>query len=141
MNPVFQKTRELGEALMQSEEYLAMKAMEDRAMGNSEAAETMGMYMEKKQTLEEMLMSEDPDAEQLRALSAQMDELQEQLQMIDDIRELTEARNNFSNLIEQVNGVLRFIITGETADEDEGGCGAGGCEGCSGCGHHDHHVH
>lgn len=140
MNPVFQKTRELGEALMQSEEYQAMKALEDRAMGNKEAADTMGQYMEKKQTLEEMLMSEDPDAEQLRALSAQMDELQEHLQMIDDIRELTEARNQFSNLIEQVNGVLRFIITGEMADEEEGGCGAGGCEGCSGCGH-EHHVH
>ncbi len=140
MNPVFQKTRELGEALMQSEEYLAMKALEDRAMGNKEAADTMGQYIEKKQQLEAMLMSEDPDAEQLRGLSAEMDTLQEHLQMIDDIRELTEARSGFSNLIEQVNGVLRFIITGEMDEEEEGGCGAGGCAGCSGCGH-EHHVH
>ena len=140
MNLVFQKTRELGEALMQSEEYTAMKALEDRAMGNEEAAMTMGKFIETKQALEELLMSDDPDAEALRALSAQMDELQEHLQLIDDIHQLTEARNAFSSLIEQVNGVLRFIITGEMPDgEEEEGCG-GNCGACGGCGGH-HHVH
>ena len=138
MNMVFQKTRELGEALLQSEEYVAMKELEERAMGNQEAAQTMGKFIETKQKLEEMLMSDDPDAEALRALSSEMDELQEHLQMIEDIHELTEARNAFSGLIEQVNGVLRFIITGEMAEEEDG-CG-GNCAGCAGCGGHDH-VH
>lgn len=139
MNMVFQKTRELGEALLQSDEYKAMKQVEERAMGNAEAALTMGKYMEVKQQIEEMLMTEDPDPELLRNLSQQMDELQEHLQMIADIQELTDARENFSGLINQVNKVLKFIITGEMDDPDEeGGCG-GGCASCGGCGH-SHHV-
>lgn len=136
MNMVFQKTRELGEALLQSEEYLKMKQVEDRAMKNSEAAETMGKYIETKQQLEQMLMDDEPDPEALRALSQQMDGHQEHLQMIDDIQALTEARENFSELIEQVNKVLKFIITGQMDDPDaDDGCG-GNCSGCGGsCGH------
>ncbi len=143
MNTVFQRTRELGEALLQSDEYKRMKEIEDRAMANQEAADTMGKYLETKQQIEEMLMEEAPDPELLKALSKQMDDLQEHLQMIDDIRELTAAREEFSGLIEQVNGVLKFIITGQIDDpdaEDEGGCG-GSCSGCAGgCGH-SHHIH
>lgn len=141
MNMVFQKTRELGEALLQSDEYKAMKQIEDQAMGNRQAAETMGKYIEAKNEIEELLMGDDPDPEQLRALSDRMDALQEQLQMIDDIQALTEARNNFSALIDQVNNVLKFIITGQMDDPDaEGGC-SGSCSGCGGgCGHSHHQI-
>ncbi|MDL2205953.1 YlbF family regulator [Eubacteriales bacterium OttesenSCG-928-N13] len=139
MNMVFQKTRELGEALLASEEYLHMKQVEERAMANVDAAETMGKYLEIKQQLEDMLMSEDPDPEQLRELSQQMDSQQEHLQMIDDIQELTEAREGFSGLIEQVNKVLKFIITGQMDDPEEAAGCASGCEGCAGgCGHNHH---
>ena len=42
MNQVFLKTRELGDAIMQSDEYKAMKAAEDQAMANADAADAMG---------------------------------------------------------------------------------------------------
>lgn len=133
MNEVFKKTRELGEAIMKSEEYIAMKQMEDRAMKNVDASYTMGMFIEKRQHIEELLQQNEPDAELLRSLSDELDGLQERLQMIDEIRMLTESRNAFSVLIEQVNRVLKFIITGEMG-QDEEGCG-GSCDGCAGCGH------
>ena len=134
MNMVFQKTRELGEALLQSEEYLKMKELEDRAMVNEKASIAMAKYIEAKQEIEELLIKDDPDPERLRALSAELDNCQEQLRMIDDVKELSEARDKFSGLIEQVNKVLKFIITGQTADEPEG-C-QGSCAGCkSSCGH------
>lgn len=141
MNVVFQKTRELGEALLQSDEYKHMKQLEDVAMGNKEAAEAMGKYIETKSKIEELLLMEAPDGEQLRVLSADMDQHHEHLQMIDDIQNLTHAREHFSDLIEQVNKVLKFIITGNMEDdESEGGC-SGSCSGCaSGCGH-SHAIH
>ena len=139
MNQVFLKTRELGEALKQSEEYLAMKQCEERAMQNAQAAFTMGKYIESKNQVQELLITQNPDTELLRRISDEMDAYQEQLQAIDDITTLTQARQTFSDLIEQVNQVLRFIVTGEMADEDENsGCG-GSCSTCGGCGHN--HLH
>ena len=46
MDQVFLKTRELGQALVESEIYKTMKAAEDKAMANTDAAETMSKYME-----------------------------------------------------------------------------------------------
>ena len=38
--------------------------------------------------------------------------------MIDDIIQLNQAREGFTNLINQVNSVLRFIVTGEMDAEE-----------------------
>lgn len=67
----------------------------------------------------------------MQRLSNEMDEIQERLQMIDDIAELTAARSEFNALIGQINQVLQFIVTGRMTDE-EGGC-SGSCSSCSGC--------
>ena len=61
MDNVFAKTRELGEALLESDAYLKMKAAEDKAMQNEEAARAMGEYLEKRQELQSMMQSENPD--------------------------------------------------------------------------------
>ena len=129
MDAVFQKTRELGQALMESEAYLNMKAAEDRAMANEEAARTMGEYLEKRQQLQALMQSENPDPGALKRISDEMDAAQERLQMIDDIAALTEARNEFNALIGQINQVLQFIVTGSM---DEGGGCTGSCAACGG---------
>lgn len=135
MNQVFLKTRELGDAIMQSEEYRAMKDAEDRAMKNPDAAGAMGEYMEARQKIESLLEKDNPDPEQLKKLSAEMDACQQRLSLIEDVQVLTEARENFSGLIEQVNQVLKFIITGQM-EEAKSGC-SGHCGGCGGgCGTH-----
>ena len=130
MDAVFQKTRELGQALMESEAYLKMKAAEDKAMQNEEAARTMCEYLEKRQELQSMMQSENPDPGALKRISDEMDEAQERLQMMDDIVALTEARNEFNALIGQINQVLQFIVTGEM--QEPSGC-SGSCASCLGC--------
>lgn len=135
MNQVFLKTRELGDAIMQSEEYKAMKGAEDRAMANADAAAAMGQYVEARQRIEALLEKDNPDPEALKKLSAEMDETQQRLSLIDDVQALTEARESFSSLIEQVNQVLKFIITGQMT-EPKSSCG-GSCGSCGGCGSKD----
>ena len=130
MDKVFEKTRELGEALLESETYQNMKAAEDRAMQNAEAAATMALYLEKRQELQSMMQSENPDPGALKRLSDEMDEAQERMQMIDDVLALTQARSEFNGLINQINQVLQFIVTGRM-DEPEG-C-TGSCSTCAGC--------
>ncbi len=130
MDNVFAKTRELGEALLNSETYQRMKQAEDRAMQNTEAAETMARFLEKRQALQALMQSENPDPGAMKRLSDEMDEAQARMQMIDDIIALTQARNEFNGLINQINQVLQFIVTGRM-DEPEG-C-SGSCDTYSGC--------
>jgi len=130
MDAVFEKTRELGKALLECETYMKMKQAEDKAMQNEEAARTMGSFLEKRQQLQEMMQSENPDPGALKRISDEMDEAQERLQMMDDIVALTDARNAFNALIGQINQVLQFIVTGEM--QEPSGC-SGSCASCPGC--------
>ena len=129
MDMIFQKTRELGEALLESEIYTKMKAAEEKAMKNEEAARLMSEMLERRSSIQEMMQQTNPDPAALKRLSDEMDDIQEQLQMMDDIVELTQARSEFNSLIGQVNQVLQFIVTGRM---DSGDC-AGDCSACSGC--------
>ena len=130
MDKVFEKTRELGQALLECETYLRLKEAEDRAMGNAEAAAAMTEYLEKRTELQAMVQGENPDPGALKRLSDEMDEAQQRLQMIDDILALNEARSEFDGLIGQVNQVLQFIVTGNM--EQPSGC-TGSCATCPGC--------
>jgi len=129
MQKVFEKTRELGEALLGCEVYLKMKEAEDKAMQNADAAGAMAAFLEKRSELQAMMQSENPDPGAMKRLSEEMDACQERLQMIDDIVALTEARNEFNRLIGQINQVLQFIVTGRM---EESGC-EGDCASCGGC--------
>ena len=129
MDMIFQKTRELGEALLESEIYTKMKAAEEKAMKNEEAARLMSEMLERRSSIQEMMQQTNPDPAALKRLSDEMDDIQERLQMMDDIVELTQARSEFNNLIGQVNQVLQFIVTGRM---DSGDC-AGDCSACYGC--------
>lgn len=131
MDIIFEKTRELGQALLESEAYTKMKEAEEKAMQNIEAAEMMALYLEKRSEIQTMMEDENPDPAAMKRLSDEMDEVQQKLQMVDDIVALTAARAEFNGLIGQINQVLQFIVTGRMTDE-EGGC-TGSCNSCSGC--------
>ena len=130
MDAVFEKTRELGKALLECEVYQKMKAAEDRAMQNVEAAGLMSEFLEKRGELQDMMQLENPDPGAMKRLSEEMDALQERLRMMDDIAALNEARNEFNGLIGQINQVLQFIVTGKM--DDPSGC-TGSCDTCKGC--------
>lgn len=129
MDMVFQKTRELGEALLQSETYRKMKEAEDKAMKNQEAAQLMSDMLERRAGIQEAMQQTNPDPAELKRLSDEMDAIQEKLQMMDDIVALTQTRGEFNSMMTQVNQVLQFIVTGRM---DDGECG-GDCSSCGGC--------
>lgn len=130
MDAVFQKTRELGQALLECETYQKMKDAEDRAMANEEASSAMGEYLEKRTQMLELMQTDNPDPGALKRLSDEMDAAQERLKLIDDVAALTDARNEFNSLIGQINQVLQFIVTGNMSESQ--GC-TGSCATCSGC--------
>ena len=131
MNEVFEKTRELGEALLRSEEYTAVKKAEEAAMQNEAAAEVVGKFLEARRQMEQMMAENDKDWFKVKQLTDEIDGYRMQMDAIEDLKKLDKARETFSELINQINTLLRFIVTGQMSDEDEG-C-SGSCESCSGC--------
>jgi len=129
MNEVFEKTRALGEALLNSDEYKAVKTAEDKAMGNPEAANAVGRLMELRSKMEALMSQNEKDWAEVQKLNDEIEECRRYISAIEVMAELDKARENFGNLIQQVNNVLQFIVTGEMTN------GADGCTGsCSTCG-------
>ena len=134
MNEVFEKTRELGEALLRSDEYKKVKEAEERATANAEAAQVVGQFIEKRNEMQQLMSENDKDWEKVGKLSDEIEELKAKMDSIDDLIALDKARDKFGELINQINSVLHFIVTGEieSDDNEESGC-TGSCATCGGC--------
>jgi len=133
MNLVFLKTRELGAALLASDEYLQMKAAEAAAREDGQAMAAMTEHTLHRKMLEGLMESENPDMDAMKQHSEALESMEERLALMDSMSQLNEKRQAFGTLIGQINQVLRFIITGEMGeDEDEDSC-LPGCGSCGGC--------
>ena len=130
MSKVTDCARALGEAIVASEEYKNMQITESAAMSDPAVADAMARYLEIKNTLGEVMCQPDADANLISKYSQEMDEIQQSLSAMPAVDAMTSARQKFSEMMNQVNSVLEFIITGELPQQ--GGC-SGNCSGCSGC--------
>lgn len=130
MSKVTDCARALGEAIVASDEYKNMQVTESAAMSDPAVADLMARYMEVKNTLGEVMCQPDADANLISQYGQEMDEIQQQLTAMPAVDAMTTARQKFSEMMNQVNSVLEYIITGELPQQ--GGC-SGNCSGCSGC--------
>ena len=131
MNEVFQRTRLLGEALLESEEFKAVKQAEQKAMSNPEAAQTVGRFIELRGEMEDIMRADEKDWARVQSLTEEMDKCKRYMDQNEDLIALDKARNDFSELINQINSVLHYLVTGDM-DSGEGSC-SGDCAGCGGC--------
>ena len=130
MSKVTDCARALGEAIVASEEYKNMQITESATMSDPAVADAMARYMEVKNTLGEVMCQADADADLIAQYGQELDEIQKTLNAMPAVDAMTTARQNFSEMMNQVNSVLEYIITGELPQQ--GGC-SGNCSGCSGC--------
>ena len=130
MSKVTDCARALGEAIVESEEYKNMQLNENAAMSDPQVAEKMSRYLEIKEALGALMCQPEPDPEVMARYGQEMDEIQQELNAMPVVDAMTTSRQQFSELMNTVNRVLEFIITGEVAQS--GGC-SGNCSGCSGC--------
>ena len=133
MDKVFDITRQLAKALMESDEYAAMKRAEEEALADAQAAELVGKLMEYQSQLADLINAEPKDTEKINAVRLDMLNAQQNVQALDVMSALSAARERFDGLIDQVNQVLQFEITGIPASaENVSGC-TGSCATCPGC--------
>ena len=127
------KAQELAEAILESEVYRKMKQQEIAVRRDPEAAGTLGDMIEKRQRVETILSSAEMDPNKLAEASREMEEAENRMNSNPMISTLKEYRKDFQTMMDNVNRILRLIITGETEDENDGSGCSGNCSGCSGC--------
>ena len=127
MDKVIECTRALGEAITASPAFAEMKLAEDGMAGDPAAA----AYRERLDTLKtahlQAVRSGNGDA---AVIYAEMEDLQRLLSELPSVSRAMKAREAFSELMNRVNQVLEFAITGEV--RENGGC-SGSCSTCPGC--------
>ena len=134
MRNVMMKAQELAEAILESEIYRKMKEQENNVKRDPEAAEALGDMIEKRNKVESILSDANMNPDELAEASREMEEAEERMNSNGMIRTLKEYRNDFQTMMDNVNRILRLVITGETEDDTRGNAGcSGNCSGCSGC--------
>ena len=128
------KAQELAEAILGSEVYQKMKQQEAATRRDPEAAKALADMIEKRNRVETILSAADMDPNELAEASREMEEAEQRMNDNEMIRMLKDYRKDFQTMMDNVNRILRLVITGETEDENgrSTGC-SGNCSGCSGC--------
>ena len=128
MRNVMLKAQELAQAIVESSIYQRMNAAESQVTTDEGASKAIAAFMEKRQAVEALLGQGDVDREALAQAGQAMQEAENELNEQSVIKEMQAARADFNQMMENVNQILRLMISGET----EGGC-SGSCSSCSGC--------
>lgn len=134
MRKVMTKAQELAEAILESDIYQKMKMQENEVRRDPEAAKALGDMIEKRNKVEEILSAADMDPNKLAEASREMEDAEKRMNENEMIGKLKDYRKDFQTMMDNVNRILRLVITGETEDENSGSTGcSGNCSGCSGC--------
>ena len=134
MREVMNKAQELAEAILDSDCYREMKRPEAEKRRDPEAAAALGEMIEKRNRVENILASADMDPNELAEASREMEEAERRMDANEKIIELKEKRKDFQTMMDNVNRILRLVITGEVEDENRGAVACGGdCSACGGC--------
>ena len=134
MRNVMMKAQELAEAILDSEVYTRMKQQENDVKRDPEAGIALSDMIEKRSRVENILSSANMDPNELAEASREMEEAEQRMNDNEMIKALKEYRKDFQTMMDNVNRILRLVITGQTEDENGGSSGcSGNCSGCSGC--------
>ncbi len=135
MQNVMQKAQELAEAILDSSIYQKMHEAELQVNKDEEAVKAVSDFIEKRQAVENLLADSNMDHTALAEAGKAMEEAEKKLNEVALVKEMQDTRKAFTEMMNNVNRILRLVITGETEDECDCGGDCGGCSGsCSSCG-------
>lgn len=132
MHEVMNKAQELAEAILDSDVYTRMHTLELQMNKDEEAAKAVADMIEKRQTVENLLASADMDPDALAKAGEEMEAAENRMNSLPLIREVKKSRKEFSDMMNNVNRILRLVVTGEVEEETSSGC-TGNCSSCGGC--------
>lgn len=127
MAEIFEKARELGEAIIESEEYKELKAAELAQENDEEALSLLKEYSDVRSRLAAEIQKGDVSEERVAQIREELEEAYGKMTTNDKITAYINAQRTFQAIIEQMNNILSFHITGKMP----GGC-SGNCSSCGG---------
>lgn len=122
---IFEKTRELGEMIQESEEMKKVKAAEV-AQAEDETAQTLMQEF----NLNRMNLARDMQSGKItreEAIKKNDEAFEEICEKCETIRNFIEAKKEFDAVLNQVNQILNFYITGEDPNCTHDCSTCGGC--------------
>lgn len=125
MEKIIEKTRELGELIQNSEEMKNVKNAEILQENNTEAQELLKEFnMQRMNLARDMQNNKIPREEAVKKNNEAFDALLEKSEVI---RNYIEAKKEFDSLVNQVNQILNFYITGQDPNCTHDCSTCGGC--------------
>ena len=132
MEKVLNQAEMLAEAILESEEYITMRLSEQAAMRDEEATGLIAAYTEKRTAVENLLADANMNPGDLAKAGAELEEVEHAIDANETLNKMRDSREAFNEMMRKVNSIIKFVVTGERDDEEEGGC-SGSCSSCSGC--------
>ena len=129
-NIIIEKAQELGKLINESEIRKAAVDAADRMNSDETAVKLLATYNEIRRAETEKLRAKEPTKEELEAFKNLMQEEFAKIMKNDVIATYVAANKELDALVEQVNAVLAYYISGE--EQQEHSCG-GNCSSCGGC--------
>ncbi|MDO4484610.1 MAG: YlbF family regulator, partial [Clostridia bacterium] len=128
MDKVLQIAQELGNAILESEIYQRMHIAELQATKDEAAVKAMADFMEARKKVEDILSANDLSRDELAMAGQALEEAEQRMNETPAVKEMQQSRADFTQMMENVNSILKMIITGEVNDDSA----KGGCSSCSG---------
>lgn len=129
MREVMMKAQELAEAIVATGLYEKMQELEKQVTADTEAAAAVADFVEKRSAFEALIQEGAADKEAFAAAGQAYSAAQSRVDDNELIAQLRQAQQDYNDLMENVNRILRLVVTGEV---ETGGC-SGNCASCSGC--------
>lgn len=129
MREVMLKAQELAQAIVDTGYYQKMQELEQQLSENAEATALVADFVEKRNAFEAVMQQEGASREDFAAAGKAYADAQSALDENELVKSMREAQQKYNDLMENVNRILRLVVTGEV---EGGGC-SGNCSSCSGC--------
>lgn len=127
MAEIFEKAKELGEAIIESAEYKELRRAEMEQENDEEALGLLKEYNEVRSALAAEIQKGDVSEERIASIREELETAYEKMTTNDRITAYINAQRTFQAVIEQMNNIISFHITGKMP----GGC-SGSCSSCGG---------
>jgi len=122
---IFEKTRELGEMIQESEEMKRMKAADVAQLADEEAQKLLQEF-----NLQRMNLARDMQEEKItkeEAVKKNNEAFSNMVSASETIKEYVDAKKEFDMMVSKINGILNFYITGQDPNCTHNCSTCGGC--------------
>lgn len=106
MKEVMMCAQKLAEAILNSDVYQHMHALEEQVTQDEDATKAIAAYMEKRTAVEQAMRKPDIDPTQLAEAAQELEDVQQAMNDCPIIRDMRDAQKKYQDMMDNVNRIL-----------------------------------